>query len=97
MPNTVNVAVVGLGSIGQAVARLLLETPHVKVVGAADPSPTTGGKDLGTALGLPRRLRIKVDTGPSSRSVMLRFPRRATNPWRTRSIASSRRDTRNLD
>lgn len=64
MPNTVNVAVVGLGSVGQAVARLLLQTPHVKVIGAADPAPATGGKDLGAALGLPRRLRIKVDDDP---------------------------------
>ena len=64
MPHTVNVAVVGLGSVGQAVARLLLQTPHVKVVGAADPAPANAGRDLGTALGLPRRLRIKVDDDP---------------------------------
>ena len=64
MPHTVNVAVVGLGSVGQAVARLLLETPHVKVVGAADPAPAAGGKDLGTLLGLSRRLRVKVDDDP---------------------------------
>ena len=64
MANTVDIAVVGLGSIGQAVTRLLLETPHVKVVGAADPAPATAGKDLGTALGLGRRLRVKVDDNP---------------------------------
>jgi 4-hydroxy-tetrahydrodipicolinate reductase len=64
MPRTVRVAVVGLGSVGQAVTRLLLQTPAVKVVGAADPAPVSAGKDLGVALGLPRRLRIKVDGNP---------------------------------
>jgi len=64
VPRTVKVAVVGLGSVGQAVTRLLLQTPTVKVVGAADPAPSSAGKDLGTALGLPRRLRIKVDADP---------------------------------
>jgi hypothetical protein len=64
MPRTVKVAVVGLGSVGQAVTRLLLQTPTVKVVGVADPAPSSAGKDLGTALGLPRRLRVKVDADP---------------------------------
>jgi 4-hydroxy-tetrahydrodipicolinate reductase len=64
MPRTVKVAVVGLGSIGQAVTRLLLQTPTAKVVGVADPAPAVAGKNLGTALGLPRRLRIKVDPDP---------------------------------
>jgi 4-hydroxy-tetrahydrodipicolinate reductase len=64
MPRTVKVAVVGLGSVGQAVTRLLLQTPTVKVAGAADPAPASAGKDLGVALGLPRRLRIKVDGNP---------------------------------
>jgi len=64
MPRTVKVAVVGLGSVGQAVTRLLLQTPAVKVVGAADPAPASAGKDLGVALGLPRRLRIKVNGDP---------------------------------
>jgi hypothetical protein len=64
MPRTVKVAVVGLGSVGQAVTRLLLQTPTAKVVGAADPAPSAAGRDLGVALGLPRRLRIKVDGDP---------------------------------
>jgi 4-hydroxy-tetrahydrodipicolinate reductase len=72
MPRTVKVAVVGLGSVGQAVTRLLLQTPTVKVVGVADPAPATAGKDLGTALGLPRRLRIKVHADPE------RFVRKLT-------------------
>ena len=64
MPRTLKVAVVGLGSVGQAVTRLLLQTPTVKVVGVADPAPASAGKDLGLALGLPRRLRIKVNGDP---------------------------------
>jgi 4-hydroxy-tetrahydrodipicolinate reductase len=64
MPQTVKVAVFGLGSTGQAITRLLLQTPSVKVVGVTDPAPASAGKDLGTVLGLPRRLRIKVDGTP---------------------------------
>lgn len=64
MPRTVKVAVVGLGSVGQSVTRILLQTPSVKVVGAADPAAAAAGKDLGTVLGLPRRLRVKVDGAP---------------------------------
>jgi 4-hydroxy-tetrahydrodipicolinate reductase len=40
-------------------------------VGATDPFPDHAGKDLGTLLGLPRRLRVKVDGNPE------RFLRRA--------------------
>jgi 4-hydroxy-tetrahydrodipicolinate reductase len=64
MPRTVRVAVVGLGSVGQALTRLLLQTPGVKIAGVAEPAPVSAGKDLGTALGLPRRLRIKVAEDP---------------------------------
>jgi 4-hydroxy-tetrahydrodipicolinate reductase len=46
------------------VTRLLLQTPSVKVVGVADPAPAVAGKNLGAALGLPRRLRVKVDPEP---------------------------------
>jgi 4-hydroxy-tetrahydrodipicolinate reductase len=50
----------GLGPIGQGVARLVLETEGLKLVGAVDVSPDAAGKDVGTVLGLPRRLRMKV-------------------------------------
>ena len=39
---------------------MALETAGLKVVGAADLSADKAGKDLGTVLGLPRKLRIKV-------------------------------------
>ena len=53
MPQTVKVAVFGLGSTGQAVTRLLLQTPSVKVIGVADSAPAQAGKDLGVAVTSP--------------------------------------------
>jgi 4-hydroxy-tetrahydrodipicolinate reductase len=64
MPRTLKVAVAGLGPVGQSVARAVLQSPGLKLVGAVDPSPLHAGKDLGTVLGLPRRLRVKVDGSP---------------------------------
>jgi 4-hydroxy-tetrahydrodipicolinate reductase len=46
------------------VARLVLEQPGLQVVGATDPSDSLAGRDLGTVLGLGRRLRIKVAGNP---------------------------------
>jgi 2,4-diaminopentanoate dehydrogenase len=54
----------GLGPIGQSIARMVLEEDAFSVVGATDPSPDYAGKDLGTALGLPRKVRVKVDGDP---------------------------------
>lgn len=64
MAQMVKVAVVGLGSAGHAITRLLLQTPSVKVIGVADSAPALAGEDLGVVLGLPRRLRMKVDGTP---------------------------------
>jgi 4-hydroxy-tetrahydrodipicolinate reductase len=50
---------------------MVRETEGLKIVGAADLSPQIAGKDLGTVLGLPRKLRVKVDGDPA------RFLRRA--------------------
>jgi 4-hydroxy-tetrahydrodipicolinate reductase len=55
---------VGLGPIGQAIARLLLSVDGFQIVGATDPSPDLAGKDLGSVLGLPKRLRVKVSGDP---------------------------------
>lgn len=60
MGRVLRVVHVGLGPIGQGIARLVQETEGLKVVGAADLSPDKTGKDLGTVLGLPKKLRIKV-------------------------------------
>jgi 4-hydroxy-tetrahydrodipicolinate reductase len=65
MPGRLKVVHVGLGPIGQSIARLALETEGLQVVGAADLSPSLGGKDLGVVLGLPRRVRVKVASDPA--------------------------------
>jgi 4-hydroxy-tetrahydrodipicolinate reductase len=65
MPGRLKVVHVGLGPIGQSIARLALETEGLQVVGAADLSPSMGGKDLGAVLGLPRRVRVKVASDPA--------------------------------
>jgi 4-hydroxy-tetrahydrodipicolinate reductase len=64
MARTLKVAIAGLGPAGQSVARAVLDTPALKLVAAADPAPLHAGKDLGGVLGLPRRLRVKVEGNP---------------------------------
>lgn len=54
----------GLGPIGQAIARRTLETPGLKLVGASDVSTEFVDRDLGSVLGLARRLRLKVAADP---------------------------------
>ncbi len=64
MGRTLKVLHYGLGPIGQGVARLVLETPGLKIVGAADVAPDIAGRDLGELLGLSRKLRVRVDPDP---------------------------------
>jgi 4-hydroxy-tetrahydrodipicolinate reductase len=64
MPRTLKVAVAGLGPVGQAVARAVLQTPGLKLVAATDPAPLQAGKDVAVVLGLPRRLKVKVEGNP---------------------------------
>ncbi len=71
MPRTLKVAVAGLGPVGQAAARAIIQTPGLKLVAAVDPAPLHAGKDLGSVLGLPRRLQVKVESQPD------RFARKA--------------------
>ena len=71
MARPLKVVHVGLGPIGQGIARLVAETDGLQIVGATDPFPDHSGKDLGALLGLPRRLRVKVEGNPE------RFFRRA--------------------
>jgi 4-hydroxy-tetrahydrodipicolinate reductase len=61
MSRVLRVIHVGLGPIGQGIARMALETEGLKVVGAADVAPDKAGKDLGVVLGFPRKLRIRVE------------------------------------
>jgi 4-hydroxy-tetrahydrodipicolinate reductase len=64
MPRTLKVAIAGLGPVGQAVARAVLQTPALKLVAVADPAPLHAGKDVATVLGLPRKIRVKVEGNP---------------------------------
>jgi 4-hydroxy-tetrahydrodipicolinate reductase len=61
MSRVLRVIHVGLGPIGQSIAKMVLQTEGLKVVGAADLAPDKAGKDLGVILGLGRKLRIKVE------------------------------------
>jgi 2,4-diaminopentanoate dehydrogenase len=84
----VRVVFCGLGPIGQGVAKIALQTEGLKVVGATDPSPEHAGKDLGTVLGLPRKLRIKVHPDPT------RFIRKSRADVAVLSTASSVKATK---
>lgn len=47
------VVVAGLGEVGRAIARSVLETPELRLVGAVDPGPAFSGKALTEILGAP--------------------------------------------
>src|SRR5207248_7400953 len=64
LSRTLKVIHVGLGPIGQSIARLTLDRDGLQVVGATDLSVDQNGKDLGVVLGLNRKLRLKVDGNP---------------------------------
>ncbi|MEM3740710.1 MAG: hypothetical protein QXP84_07905 [Candidatus Korarchaeum sp.] len=56
----VRVVMVGLGPIGQAIAKGILEKRGFSIVGAVDVAPELVGKDLGEVLGLDRKLGVTV-------------------------------------
>ena len=47
------VVVAGLGEVGRAIARSVLETPELRLVGAIDLDPALTGKALEAILGAP--------------------------------------------
>jgi 4-hydroxy-tetrahydrodipicolinate reductase len=51
---------IGLGPIGIAISRLLLQKPGWEIVGAVDVDPAKQGRDLGEVAGLARRLDVIV-------------------------------------
>ena len=61
MARVLKVVHVGLGPIGQAIARMVLDTEGLQIVGATDMAPDQDGRDLGAVLGLGRKVRVKVD------------------------------------
>lgn len=71
MARVLKVVHCGLGPIGQSIARMVLDTEGLQIVGATDLAPDQAGRDLGAVLGLGRKVRVKVDGDPD------RFMRRA--------------------
>src|SRR5512142_1272278 len=47
------VVVMGLGDIGQAIARGALARPELRLLGAVDPRPELAGRPLSDVLGMP--------------------------------------------
>jgi 4-hydroxy-tetrahydrodipicolinate reductase len=56
----IRVVLVGLGPIGAAVARQLVERKGFQIVGAVDIDPLMVGKDAGDVMEVGRKLRVKV-------------------------------------
>ena len=104
MGRTLRVVHCGLGPIGQGIARLVLETEGLKVVGASDPSSDKAGKDLGDAAGIGHTLGIPVaydsesllkdtsfdDTGRVRRLYLKAYGRDATDAETAKAIAMVR-------
>ena len=59
----IRVMVVGLGPIGAAVARQVVERRGYQLVGAVDIDPNITGRDTGDVIELGRKLRLKVTPG----------------------------------
>ena len=60
MSDTIRVIQYGLGPIGTAIARHVLEQPGLELAGCVDIDPAKAGKDAGEVLGLGRRLGLAV-------------------------------------
>jgi 4-hydroxy-tetrahydrodipicolinate reductase len=61
MARELRVVQCGLGPIGLEVARQVLETDGLKLVGVSDIAPDKAGRDLGSLLDRPRKLRLSVE------------------------------------
>jgi 4-hydroxy-tetrahydrodipicolinate reductase len=60
MSNTIRVIQYGLGPIGSAVARHVVEREGLALIGGVDIDPAKVGKDMGEVIGLGRRLGFTV-------------------------------------
>ena len=56
----IRVAQFGLGPIGQACVKVLLQKPGVELVGGIDIDPAKSGRDLGEVCGLKTPLQVVV-------------------------------------
>lgn len=63
MASGIPVVVMGLGEIGQAIARAVLARPELHVVAAVDPAPGIAGRPLGEVLGVAAP-PVRVDGEP---------------------------------
>ncbi len=61
MSNSIRVIQYGLGPIGSAVARHVVEREGLELVGGVDVDPAKMGKDMGEVIGLGRRLGLAVE------------------------------------
>jgi 4-hydroxy-tetrahydrodipicolinate reductase len=61
MSESIRVIQYGLGAIGRAAARLVMERPHLELVGAVDSSPDFAGGDVGRVIESGRDLGFTVD------------------------------------
>ena len=61
MRDKVRVIQYGLGPIGSAVARHVVERPGLELVGCVDIDPAKVGQDVGQAVGLPEPLVAAVN------------------------------------
>lgn len=57
-----NVMQIGLGPIGIAISRLLIQKPNWRIVAAIDTDPAKQGRDLGEVAGLAQQLGIQVNS-----------------------------------
>ncbi|HEU4382767.1 MAG TPA: dihydrodipicolinate reductase [Anaeromyxobacteraceae bacterium] len=62
------VVVLGLGEVGRAIARSVLETPELRLVGAVDGAPDLAGKPLAEVLGAPCAGRVAREPGEALRA-----------------------------
>ena len=60
MANEIKVAMFGLGPLGIAIAKGMLDKKGMKIVGAVDIAEDLAGKDLGTVLGIGTTLGVRV-------------------------------------
>lgn len=59
----VPVVVMGLGFIGQEIARAALTNEELELVGAVDKSPSLAGKKLGDVIGVPCAVKVSATIG----------------------------------
>lgn len=66
MARQIRVAMYGLGEIGTTIGRLMLQQPHLVLVGGIDQDSAKVGHDLGTLLGNPQPLGVSVQANATA-------------------------------